>query len=111
MTQQFKQVIYCNDNSEKNFPSELTGTQLITGSAFSPYMPLLQLGIQAPPGTKIYFNGEQTYPVIIGFTGIFELDLRDGGSITQMCFDTNSISNIQSNDSAIIIVDMAYLGG
>lgn len=73
-------------------------------------MPLTQLGIQAPPGTKFYLNGN-TNPVIVGFTGLFDIDLTQGGSIISLSFDSDSIKEIQQNDSAFLIVDMAYLGG
>ena len=112
MVQCFKQIIYCNDKAENkyNYPSTIKGENLVDGSAFSDYMPLSQLGIQAPPGTKVFFNGD-TIPVIIGFTGLFEVNLDYGGVVNSMAFDSASIENVQSNDSALIIVDMAYVGG
>lgn len=112
MTQYFKQVIYCNDQPENhyNFPSGIKGVDLINGSAFSQYMPLSQLCIQAPPGTKIYFNDDNT-PVIIGFTGLFEVNLDHGGAVYKMKFDSGSIQKIKNNNSALAIIDMVYLGG
>lgn len=110
MTQLFKQFIYCNNNSNKNFPLNLQSNNLINGTAFSDYLPAIQLGIQAPPGTKFYINNGEN-PVIIGFTGLFELSLLENGSITSLTFDEQSIDQIQANDSAIIIIDIAYLGG
>ena len=110
MTQQFKQIIYCNDSSSLNNPSSLRAIDLVNGSAFTGITPLCQLGIQAPPGTKFFINGS-TNPAIVGFTGLFEIDLTDGGDISSITFDTESISYIESNDSAILIIDMAYWTG
>ena len=107
MTQQFKQLIYCNDNSSFNTTNR---TDLISGGAFTSYVHLSQLGVQAPPGTKFYLNGG-IQPVIVGFTGLFELDLTLGGSITSIRFDPVSLANINANDSSILIIDMAYMGG
>ena len=49
-----------------------TKSQFINGSIFP--NPILQLGIQSLPGTKFYVNGNPT-PVLVGVTGIYELDL------------------------------------
>ena len=110
MVQNFKQIIYHCPESDKNFPLNLTPEQLIDGSIFLDYMPLSQLGVRALPGTKFYVNGSST-PVIIGFTGMFDIDLTEGGFISDLKFDTTSIKAIQQNDSAYLVVDMAYLGG
>ena len=40
------------------------------------YSPIIHLGIQTLPGTKIYLNGFYDAPIIIGATGIYELDLE-----------------------------------
>lgn len=113
----FKQIVYCNDNSIKNFPQDITAAQLVSGNAFKVNMasgltslPIAQLGVQAPPGTKFYINNSSS-PVIIGFTGLFEIDLTGGGSITNLHFDATSLDLIKQNDSAILIIDLVYIGG
>jgi len=68
------------------------------------------LGVRALPGTQFYINGG-TNPVIVGFTGLFEIDLTDGGSITELKFDRKSIDAIELNDSAYLVVDMLGIGG
>lgn len=110
MVQKFKQIIYYNADSNFNFPTTLTVSDLESGAAFNAYLPLTQLGIRALPGTKFYINGSDT-PVIVGFTGLFELDLTQGGVITSLTFDSESLNFIEQNNSAYLIVDMAYLGG
>ena len=112
MVQGFKQVVFCSENSAMN-TSNITKEDLISGAAFSTLTtgPFSQLGVQAPPGTKFYINGGVD-PVIVGFSGFFDIDLGDGGSILSLKFDRESIDKISNNDSAILIVDMAYwLGG
>ena len=106
----FKQFIYCNDLSDHTYPSGLTATQLVNGTAFTQFLPAFQLGVQAPPGTKFYINNNNV-PVIVGYTGLFDLDLTSLGSITSLTFDSASINRIKNNDGAILIVDIAYLGG
>ena len=70
-------------------------------------MPILQLGIQALPGTKFYLNGSNN-PIIIGNTGIYELDLQGLTEISSLSFEANSISLINGNANAYLIVDMIY---
>lgn len=107
-TKSYKQFIYCNDSSAKNYPLTLKAAQLISGNMFEDYYPIIQLGIQAPPGTKFYVNGNGN-PVIVGQVGIFDLDLVDNGSISQLRFDNASIQKIKDNDSNILIIDILYL--
>lgn len=111
MTQGFKQVVFCSENSLMN-TAEVTKENLISGSIFGTGAtgPLSQLGIQAPPGTKFYINGGAD-PAIVGFSGFFDIDLGEGGSILSLRFDKESIDKIAANDSAILIVDMAYWQG
>lgn len=66
---------------------------------------IYQLGIQALPGTKFYINGS-TAPVVIGSTGIYELDLNSFSPITSLRFDPNSITAINGNASATLLIDM-----
>ena len=109
MQKKFKQIIYCHPNSSIN-TTGITRDGLITGSAFTDYFPLSQLGVRALPGTKFYVNGTNN-PVIIGFTGMFELDLSNGGSISSLAFDGQSLLEIERNDSAYLVIDMLGLGG
>ena len=70
-------------------------------------MPISQLGIQALPGTKFYLNGSND-PIIIGHTGIYELDLEGLAEITALSFDAKSIEAINGNNNSFLIVDIIY---
>jgi len=59
------------------------------------------------PGIKFYINnGSQ--PVIVGATGIYELELNKIATITNLLFDYNSLTNIDANDSASLLIDAIY---
>ena len=76
MAKKVKQFRYYNDQQGgNNYPSNLHYRNLVSGSAFSSYVPIIQLGIQTLPGTKFYLNGSNN-PIIIGSTGIYELNLE-----------------------------------
>ena len=110
MTQSFKQYIYCGRGSNHNFPLSLSAESLVNGSFLDSTLPISQLGISSLPGTKIYLNGGSV-PVIVGFTGLFEIDLSaSGGEITDIRVDPKSISEIERNDSAYLVIDIAYWG-
>ena len=110
MVQNFKQFRYYNNNSSHNFPNGLTVNDLVSGECFKNYLPISQLGISALPGTKFYLNGSDT-PVIIGFTGYFELDFSNIGTILSLEFDAQSLERIRINNSAYLLIDIVYLGG
>lgn len=102
-----KQFRYYNNNSEKNQPSDLQSSALINGDVFAQYAPIVQLGVQGLPGTKFEVNASPE-PILIGSTGIYELDLENGVTISSLKFNSQSIKNIQDNNSAYLIVDIIY---
>lgn len=102
-----KQFRYYNDTSDKNNPSGLTAKDLTTGRAFTQYLPIVQLGIQAIPGTKFYINNGQN-SIVVGYTGIYELDSSLVYSIRQLNFDTTSVDLIGKNDNGYLLVDIIY---
>lgn len=107
MTKQFKQFVYFNPNSSHN---TTTAEALISGAAFTQYPNITALGVQALPGTKFYINNGAV-PVIVGFNGIFSIDLTAyGGIIGSIKFDSYSVAAIEQNDSAYLIVDIIYSG-
>lgn len=115
MAKKIKQFRYYGEGNSKNEPSGLSMRSLISGSAFtSPtkYVPILQLGIQGLPGTKFYINNAYN-PVIIGHTGIYELDLNGLSEITALNFDSKILQTINSNSSGnnYLIVDIMYEDG
>ena len=109
MAQQFKQFVYCNPGSTFN-TAGLTAQDLIDGEKFKQYVPITQLGIQAPPGTKFTLN-YSSLPIIVGFTGIFQIDLSAGGSIEALNFNADSVNKIAENPNSMIIIDLIYEGG
>ena len=123
MAYKVKQFRYYNDKSsevsesKRNQPTTLNGTttlitsqHYVNGDVFGKNFPVTQLGIQALPGTKFYLN-EAVDPVIIGATGIYELDLTNGIQISKITFDPKSMEIIKNNDNAFLIVDIIYDDG
>lgn len=85
---------------------------LISGNIFNDYQPITQLGIQGPQGLKFYLNNG-AYPITIGATGIYELNLENLGRINSIRFDKNDISTFfpNSNTKNRLLVDIIYEGG
>lgn len=108
LVKQFR--FYSDSDVSKNQPTDVGSTGYINGNVFKAYFPILQLGIQSLPGTMFYLNNA-TEPVIIGRTGIYELDLEEETEISDLKFDFNSISAIDQNFNAYLIVDIIYDNG
>jgi hypothetical protein len=102
---QFRYYAEGIDGKGKNYPQNISKAKLSSGSIFSNYLPITQLGIQALPGTKFYLNNGTT-PIIIGSTGIYELDLEGLSEITNLSFDASSVESISRNNNAYLIVDV-----
>lgn len=105
MAKQIMQFRYYDEKSNRNYPKNISKAKLSSGSIFSNYLPITQLGIQALPGTKFYLNNSTT-PIIIGSTGIYELDLEGLSEITAFAFDAASIESINQNPNAYLIIDI-----
>lgn len=88
-------------------------TAFATGSLFDgtkggkKYVPILQLGIQSIPGTYFYLNGGLD-PIIIGSTGIYELDLSGEVEISKLEFELESLKRINEMQNGYLIVDIIY---
>lgn len=108
MAKKIMQFRYYGDedsrNQPKNSENKISRAKLASGSVFTGYLPITQLGIQALPGTRFYLNNSTT-PIIIGSTGIYELDLEGLSEITKLSFELSSIDNIIKTPAAYLIID------
>lgn len=113
MSKVVRQYRYFTPGNDKNYPEGINYTNLQSGSIFfseEGLRSIVQLGIQTLPGTKFYLN-HSVAPTIVGYTGIYELQLNADVSITALSFDGSSLSLI-GNDSThpegYLIVDAIY---
>ena len=119
MSKQVKQFRFYDYNNThgKNYPilydendEQLTGTEFaqmfINGNLFANYR-IIQLGIQSLPGTQFYLNNSIN-SIIIGHTGIYELNVDGLTEITSLKFDLQSINAINGNANSFLIVDIVY---
>lgn len=112
MARVIRQYRFYSDDDPRNEPANAKRENFINGSVFdSPSCyPIMQLGVQALPGTKIYMN-YSVDPLVIGYTGIYELDLNDRAEIVKLMVDKQSMKNIQDNQNGYIIIDVLYEDG
>ena len=91
--------------------------KLISGNIFENYGIISKIGIQCRPGIHFYLNGS-VYPIEIGETGIYELDLEGYGQIASIRFaETNDNSNLLGIDifdkpeiNDRLLIDIVYEG-
>lgn len=89
---------------EQHPDNNLTRADLISGYVFP--SSIIALGIQTYPGIKFYLNGSED-PIIIGSSGIFEIDLRDNCEITLLQFDQSSVDYVEDkSNSSYLIIDL-----
>ena len=113
MIRKVYQFRYYGEGSDKNYhPSmedkeytKINAENLQFGTAFQEYMPVRQLGIQSIPGTKFYLN-DSVSPIVIGSTGIYEIELNSLVEIQRLSFDFESIETVQKSPTSFIIVDI-----
>lgn len=103
---------YGSTDSRKtlNSPTSITRNNLKTGSIFfnsAELISMASIGIQTIPGMKFRLNDSEDY-IIVGSTGIYELDLSDNYEITSLKFLDESLDLIDYNESAYLIIDVVY---
>ena len=110
MSKQIKQFRFYTERDSRNYPEGLTLLNLVTGEAFGNYMPVTKLSIQTLPGNKFYLNNGLN-PIVIGYTGIYELDINDLAEITSIRFDHQSITKVNAISDTYLFVDLIYEKG
>ena len=111
MAKYVNQIRYYGDGSSKNSARNVTLQTLQSGSVFHNTFPIVQLGVQTLPGMKIYINNH-TNPVIVGQTGIYELNVDGLSYITDLRFDGSTLKIIDDNKEkgTYLIIDYLYEG-
>lgn len=112
MAKYLKQFRYYGEGSSLNSPlGSINRKNLATGSIFfnsSNLTSIAALGIQTLPGVKFYLN-DSVDSIIIGSTGVFELNLASNYEVTSLRFDTESLNLIgDASNGAYLIVDIVY---
>lgn len=114
MSKSIKQYRYYNDNNIDNYPANLqTKENLLENknqNIFTGDKIIYQLGIQALPGTRFFIN-DSDYPIVVGTTGLFEIDQDSGIQIVRLYFEEKSLDLIADNPAAILIIDTIEEGG
>lgn len=113
LAKKITQFRYYGEGNGKNYPNSgdkstiISASNLSSGGIFVTHkcLPIIQLGIQTLPGTKFYLNNATT-PIVIGSTGIYELDLNNITEITHIAFDKASLNLINKTNNAYLIIDM-----
>lgn len=111
MAKHIMQFRYYDEGNSNNQPEGLRLDQLVDykDGVFSKYTPFTQLGIQSLPGTRFYLNGNDIEgPIIIGTTGIYELELEGISKINSLRFEEKSLKLIRDNPNGYLIIDVIY---
>ena len=99
------QFRYCGTNAQT---TNTTAKKLKEGTIFNDFSQITQLGIQGEPGTTFVLNGGD-YPIVLGETGIYEIDLEDRGFIYSINFLDNAAFKKYAEGSTLLI-DIVYEG-
>lgn len=101
------QFRYYAKNNPNNYPFN-TWEHYCSDSSFKSYRPIQSFGIQTLPGTRIYLN-QSSNPIIIGATGIFEIDCRNTTAIlNSFRIEQSSMETIEQLDNGYLVIDLVY---
>lgn len=107
-----KQFRYYGASSTENYPEDvMTATNLTNGNIFDGYGSITHLGIQGRPGTRFFLNESPQYPIVLGDTGIYELNLEGHGQIYYISFDGHTLGDYDAPSSTDrLLIDIVYEG-
>lgn len=106
MAKKIQQIRYY-PKGQNSYPENLSRTGLTNNNAFAAYEPILQLGIQTLPGVVFRLNSS-TNDIIVGSTGVYELNVSEGAAINYLSFDSKSLNMIDNSNSGYLIIDILY---
>lgn len=104
-----KQFRYYGDGDSRNYPTNLSKEELVYQNIFTGHSSITQLGIQGQPNTTLFLNG-QDFPIVLGETGIYEIDLQNYGYINSIRFTDESLSRYVSKGDDRLLIDIIYEG-
>ena len=79
----------------------------MNGSFLGDITHIVQFGIQTLSGVKFSLNGSDDY-ITVGKTGVYEIELTDDVTISDIHFFEESLQLINDNSTAYLILDLAY---
>ena len=103
-----RQFRYYGEDDPRNYPATLSKNDLVYNNIFAGYGSITQLGIQGRPNTTVFLNGQE-FPIIIGETGIYEIDLQNYGQIYSIRFTAESLNEYSLGKDRLLI-DIIYEG-
>lgn len=93
-------------NPEDN--AKIDWRKFCADQTFRNFAPIHQFGIQTLPGTKIYLN-QSLSPIIIGGTGIYEIDCDNTtANLTTFRIAEESMNIINTHPNGYLVIDLVY---
>lgn len=96
------------NNEEGVKDDEYLKDMLVKGNLISLLSPnIKRLGIQTLPGIKFYVNNRPD-PIIVDYSGLYEIDLDDKTIISHLAFSASSIDRINETPGGYLFIDVLY---
>ena len=102
MNKKIMQFRYYGTKNKNNFPANIKAVDISTEDFFKNYYPIHYIKIQGPNSIKFQINSNLN-SVMLGPSGIYELDLQNFSTIEDLKF-----SSISSTISEPLIIDLIY---
>lgn len=102
------------DRASNNYPAYSSPnayfTALTSGNIFQDHGAISKLGIQCRPNTRFRLN-ESSYEIVVGETGIYEIDLEGYGNIFAIQFNAADLRIYdQAGVTDRLLIDIVYSG-
>ena len=102
MNKKIMQFRYYGTKNKNNFPANIKAGDFSTEDFFKDYYPIHYIKIQGPTNSIKFWINFNSNSVMLGPSGVYELDLQNFSTIEDLKF------SIPSNISEPLIIDLIY---
>ena len=105
MNKKIMQFRYYGTKNKNNFPANIKAVDFSTKDFFKDYYPIHYIKIQGPNSIKFQINFNSN-SVMLGPSGVYELDLQNFSTIEDLGFEDLRSSGISNTEP--LIIDLIY---
>ena len=108
MNKKIMQFRYYGAKNKNNFPANIKAGDFSNEDFFKNYYPIHYIKIQGPPNSINFWINFNSNSVMLGPSGVYELDLQNFSTIEDLKIEDLKFNSISNTISEPLIIDLIY---